>query len=261
MSAPPLYTLHQGDSILLISVPHAGTYLPPELLPRLTASGRAMLDTDWHVDRLYSFAHALGATVLVATHSRTLVDLNRSPQGAPLYPGQAETTICPTETFGGEPLYLEGRPGPAECDERVRLYWQPYHTALKAQLGRILAQHGRAHLLDGHSIRSVIPRLFEGTLPDLNFGTNNGASAEPALIARAMGATAGSGFSQVLDGRFRGGAITRHYGSPAQGVHAVQLELAQSSYMDEAGAPRWDEDRASRLIAALRLLVRELTRA
>ena len=227
-----LFDLVRGQSRLLISVPHAGTYLPPDIAARLNPLGRAVVDTDWHVDRLYDFAAAAGATVLVATHARTVVDLNRSPQGGALYPGQAETTVCPTESFAGAPLY-DAPPTPAEVAARVERYWQPYHDTLAAELDRLRALHGTAHLLDAHSIRSVIHRLFDGTLPGLNYGTNSGRSADPVLVARAMAATAPAGFSQVLDGRFRGGFITRHYGTPGDGVHAVQLELAQTTYMDE----------------------------
>ena len=262
-AAPPLFHLHQGESALVISVPHAGVFMPPEVAPQLTEAGRAMVDTDWHVDRLYDFAPGLGATLLVATHSRNVVDLNRSPSGGKLYPGQAETAICPGETFAGEPLYAEPL-APAEMARRIGEYWQPYHAALQAELDRVRARHGRVHLLDAHSIRGEIPRLFAGALPDLNFGTNSGASAAPGLVARAIGATKSAGFGQVLDGRFRGGHITRQYGRPDMGVHAIQLELAQRCYMDEAAsaptAPMFDAVRAAPLMAVLRSLVVKLLR-
>ena len=251
------FTLHRGPSHLLVSIPHAGTHLPPEVAAQLNATGRQVLDTDWHVDTLYGFAAEAGATVLAATHSRTVADLNRNPEGGLLYPGQAETTVCPTETFAGAPLY-DMPPDAAEIARRIPPYWQPYHDALAAELARIRAGHGQAILLDAHSIRGSIPRLFAGRLPDLNFGTNSGASAHPALAARAMAATAPHGFSQVLDGRFRGGHITRHYGRPEAGTHAIQLELAQHTYMDEDTPLAFDVSRAARLQAALRGLVREL---
>ncbi len=259
-SLSSLFDLTRGPSRLLISVPHAGTQLPPDIAAHLNPLGRAMVDTDWHVDRLYDFAAAAGATMLVATHARTVVDLNRSPGGGPLYPGQAETTVCPTESFAGAPLY-ETPPTQDEVAARVERYWQPYHDALAAELDRLRALHGTVHLLDAHSIRSAIPRLFEGTLPGLNYGTNSGRSADPGLVSRAMAATAGSGFSQVLDGRFRGGFITRHYGAPASGVHAVQLELAQTTYMDEDPPGAFDPARAAALQAALRRLVSVLSDA
>ncbi len=255
---PPLFTLAEGDGRLVISVPHAGTYLPPHLRPRLSPAGQAMADTDWHMDRFFAHAAGLGATVLVATHSRTVVDLNRSPAGGALYPGQAETTVCPTESFAGEPLYAGARPDAAEIGDRVARFWQPYHDAIAAQLARVRALHGAVRLLDGHSIRSKIPRLFEGVLPELNFGTDGGRTASRELIARAQAATAPEGFSQVLDGRFRGGYITRHYGDPAGGVHAIQLEVAQSAYLDEAAPEPFDATRAGRLASAITRLVEAL---
>ena len=255
MIAPPLFTLVEGDGRLVVSVPHAGVFLPPDLQPPLSHVGWARVDTDWHMHELFRFAAGLGATLLMATHSRTVVDLNRSPAGGALYPGQAETTVCPSESFAGEPLYEGAPPGAAEIADRVARYWQPYHDALAAQLARVRALHGAVRLLDGHSIRSRVPRLFDGVLPDLNFGTDGGRTAAPDLIARAQAATAPEGFSQVLDGRFRGGHITRHYGDPAGGVHAIQLEVAQSAYMDEAAPHRWEPARAWRLQSALQRLV------
>ena len=258
---PPLFTLIEGSGRLVISIPHAGTFIPPEIVCQLTPIGRAVADTDWHVDQLYDFAAGMGATVLVAHYARTVVDLNRSPAGGLLYPGQAETGICPTETFDGAPLY-NMPPGAAEIRSRVNSCWQPYHDVLQVQLARVRTQHGSVHLLDAHSIRSVIPRLFEGTLPSLNYGTNGGVSASPGLVSRAMAATADQRFSQVLDGRFRGGFITRNYGDPAAAVHAIQLELAQSAYMDESTRPTvLDRGLAAALIAVLRHLVAELLRA
>ncbi len=258
---PPLLSLHEGPGRLVISVPHAGVFLPDEVASRLTPAGRAVVDTDWHVDQLYAFAVPLGATLLVARYARTVVDLNRSPEGGLLYPGQAETGICPTETFDGARLYRTP-PEASEVSARIDAYWRPYHAVLQGQLARVKAEHGSVRLLDAHSIRSVIPRLFAGTLPSLNYGTNGGVSADAGLVARAMAATDGAGFAQVLDGRFRGGFITRNYGDPGDGVHAIQLELAQSAYMDE-GDPLQplDRTRAARLLATLQHLVRELLRA
>ncbi len=255
-AAPPLFHLTRGQSRLIISVPHAGTFIPDDVAHQLNAEGRALVDTDWHVDRLYDFAPSLGATLLTATHSRTLVDLNRAPEGGPLYPGQAETTVVPTDTFDGASLYDGPPPGPAERARRVALYWQPYHAALQAELDRIHTRHGHAILLDGHSIRPNVPRLFPGTLPDLNYGINSGAACTPGLARRALAATAPHGFSQVLDGRFRGGHITRQYGRPERGVEAIQLEMATSTYMDAPGP--YDPPRAARLVASLHALVREL---
>lgn len=233
------FEFHQGTAPLLLSFPHVGTYVPPCVAERLNDGARHVPDTDWHLPRLYAFAKALGASTLVATHSRYVVDLNRPPDGASLYPGQNVTGLCPVDSFDDTPLYRspELLPDAAEIDQRRAAIWQPYHDQLRAELDRIKAQHGVALLWDAHSIRSVLPRFFEGTLPDLNLGTNLGASCAPGLgeqlLRTAQQATA-DGYTSVLNGRFTGGYITRHYGQPASQVHAVQLEMTQSSYMQEA---------------------------
>ena len=258
---PPSFLIHRGNAKLIISVPHAGTYIPAHINQQLTPIGQKVTDTDWHVDKLYEFAKTLDVTLLVATHSRTVVDLNRAPQNTPLYPGKIETTICPTETFDGEPLYATTPPDAAETVARVKTYWLPYHETLAAELARLKTLHGTARLLDGHSIRQSIPRLFDGKLPDLNFGTNSGAAADPALLQAALAATANSPFTQVRDGRFRGGYITRHYGQPAEGIHAIQLELAQTTYLDEQNPQIFDPSRAATLIATLENLIKTLLHA
>ena len=235
----PALTFHAGRLPLLVSFPHAGTYVPPSVAERLTDEARQVPDTDWHLPQLYAFVQALGASTLVATHSRYVVDLNRAPDGASLYPGQNVTGLCPVDTFDSTPLYRDPalQPDDAEIAQRRAAVWQPYHDQLRAELDRLHAAHGVALLWDAHSIRSVLPRFFEGTLPDLNLGTNKGDSCSHVLAEKllqvAQGAAA-DGFSAVLNGRFTGGYITRHYGQPAQGFHAVQLEMTQSSYMQEA---------------------------
>ena len=234
-SAPPPFRFHQGSAPLLISIPHGGVYLPPLLAERLSAEARAVPDTDWHLERLYAFAKDLGASVLAATHSRYVIDLNRPPDGASLYPGQNVTGLCPVDTFDETPLYpLGDLPGADEIAARRAAVWAPYHAQLRAELERIRAAHGVAVLWDAHSIRSVLPRFFDGRLPDLNIGTADGASAGPALTARLRAVLDGqSSCTHVINGRFKGGYITRHYAEPAHGIEAVQLEMAQCSYMDE----------------------------
>lgn len=255
------YILHRGCSPLVVSVPHAGTVIPGDISARLTPVGRGCVDTDWHVDRLYDFAASLGATVIVATHSRTVVDLNRGVDGAKLYPGQAETGICPGESFAGEALYASGVPDEAERRARIVTYWQPYHDALAGELARVRGVHGFARLLDGHSIATEVPRLFAGRLPDLSFGTNDGRSASEGLVARVLAASEGGGFSVVRDGRFKGGYITRHYGDPGSGVDAIQFEMAWSAYLDEAAPWVFEPARAAALVAVLRRVVGEMVRA
>ena len=232
----PAFRFRAGTRPLLISMPHVGTHVPPELAARFTEEARHVPDTDWHLERLYDFADDIGASVLIATHSRYVIDLNRSPDGASLYPGQSVTGLCPVDTFDDTPLYAAGDlPGDAEIAQRRAAIWEPYHRQLANELARIKAQHGIAALWDAHSIRSVLPRFFEGKLPDLNLGTAQGASCDPALAQtlRDIAAQA-TGFTSVLNGRFTGGYITRRHGQPTQGVHAVQLEMTQCSYMQEA---------------------------
>ena len=232
----PAFTFHRGTRPLLMSMPHIGTHVPASVSARLTPQARELHDTDWHLARLYDFAVGMGASVLQATHSRYVIDLNRPPDGASLYPGQNVTGLCPTDTFDSAPLYADGTgPSVAEVAERREAIWQPYHAQLASELARLRATHGVAMLWDAHSIRSVVPRFFEGRLPDLNLGTADGASCAPSLADQLLAiAQATPGYTAVLNGRFKGGHITRHYGNPAHNVHAVQLELAQCTYMQEA---------------------------
>ncbi len=251
-----VFSLHRGRAPLLVSLPHDGTELPADIAATLTESARRVPDTDWHVARLYDFARELDASILVPRHSRYVVDLNRPPDDVSLYPGQNTTGLCPAVQFSGEPVYLDGRePDSAAIADRVARYWQPYHAALGAELERLRDEHGRAVLWEGHSIRSIVPFLFEGRLPDFNLGTANGASCTPALqqrLASVLEAQADYGF--VINGRFKGGYITRHYGQPARGIEAIQLELAQVNYMDEA-TTRFDAERAVPVQALIRRLL------
>jgi len=232
----PPFRFRQGTRPLLISMPHVGTHVPPALAARLTDEARQVPDTDWHLERLYDFADALGASVLVATHSRYVIDLNRPPDGASLYPGQSVTGLCPVDTFDDTPLYANGDvPDDDEIAARRDAIWHPYHAKLADELARLKAQHGIAMLWDAHSIRSELPRCFEGKLPDLNLGTGKGTSCDPVLAETVLGiARQAEGYTSVLNGRFTGGYITRQHGQPAQGQHAMQLEMTQSSYMQEA---------------------------
>jgi N-formylglutamate deformylase len=245
---------HAGDSPLIVSLPHVGTGIPADVAVAMTEAAHAVVDTDWHVDRLYGFARELGASWVQPTLSRYVVDLNRPPDDAALYPGQVSTGLCPAATFDGEPLYRGAPPDAAEIARRRDTYWSPYHARLQALLEAAVARHGHAVLLDAHSIRSQVPRLFEGRLPDINVGTNDGRSAAPALADAVMAAAGGGAFTSVLNGRFKGGHITRHYGHRDGPVHAVQIELAQSAYLDES-RPVWDSARAGALMKVLRDVV------
>ena len=251
-----IYSLHRGSAPLLVSLPHDGTGIPPAIAARMTPDALRLPDTDWHVGRLYEFARELGASIIAPRHSRYVVDLNRPPDGAALYPGQSETGLAPTITFAGTAVYLPGQePDADEIAQRVAAYWRPYHDALQAELARLSGAHGRAVLWEGHSIRSEVPMFFAGTLPDLNLGTANGTSCSPDLQQRLGGVLATQDrYSHVANGRFKGGYITRQYGQAAQGIDAVQMEIAQRAYMDEDSF-EWDEAKAAPLQSLLRRLL------
>jgi N-formylglutamate deformylase len=251
-----VFRLRNGTTPLLVSMPHVGTFLPEAIAARLTPIARTVPDTDWHLDRLYDFLDDMGASVLVATHSRYVVDLNRPEDDASLYPGQDTTGLIPVDTFAREPLYAGAPPDAAERADRVARYWRPYHDALQATLAELRARHGVVLLWDAHSIRSEVPRFFSGKLPDLNLGTAGGASCN-ARIEHAIAkiAAAAAGYTHVMNGRFRGGYITRRYGRPLDGVHAVQLELSEATYMDEDPPFAFREDLAARVRPVLRGLI------
>ena len=256
-----VFTLHRGSTPLLVSVPHAGTRIPEDVSDRFVDRARDVEDTDWHLDRLYGFAREIGAGLIVPTYSRYLIDLNRPPDNAPMYAGANNTELCPTRFFTGEPLYREDHaPDAAEIARRRDRYWRPYHAALAAELDRLRTDHGHAIVFDGHSIRSELPWLFEGRLPDLNLGTANGASCAASLRTALADILANEpAFTHVVDGRFKGGYITRHYGRPRERQHAVQLEMCFSCYMDECAPFKYDDSRTQRLLPVLARLVRAMT--
>jgi N-formylglutamate deformylase len=238
MATPSWLTVARGDEPLIVSIPHAGTDIPAGLERRLVSPWLARKDADWWVDRLYDFAGSLGATVIRTLMSRTVIDVNRDPSGVSLYPGQTTTELCPVMTFDGEAIYRAGEaPDPQEIAERRATYFDPYHTAVSAEIRRLRARHHTVVVYDGHSIRSVVPRLFDGALPHFNIGTNDHRAADSDL-ARAVESVCDSveGFSRITNGRFKGGYITRSQGRPAEGVHAIQMELATRSYMREPAA-------------------------
>jgi formiminoglutamase len=248
----------RGDAPLIVSIPHAGDQLCG-LEDRLVSPWRARKDADWWLPQLYDFAADLGATVITTKISRTVIDMNRDPSGASLYPGQSTTALCPLDTFDGEPLYRDGHaPDADEIDQRLKAYHAPYHAALRNEMTRLRMRHHRVTLYDAHSIRSRIPRLFEGELAQFNIGTHSGQSCGAALTRTIETICDRSGLSRVTNGRFKGGWITRHYGQPSSGAHALQMELACRGYMDEPDPPTpgaWPTpycaDRAAPLVTTL----------
>ena len=251
------FSLHQGSAPLLVSIPHMGTDIPQDLRADYVARALEVEDADWHLDRLYAFAGELGASVLQPTVSRYVVDLNRPPDDTPMYPGASNTELCPSRFFTGDPLYRDGFAlSPLEKARRRATWWAPYHQALHDEIARIREKHGFVLLWDAHSIRAEIPWLFEGRLPDLNIGTADGQSAH-ASITQAVAAAAARHpeVTHVVNGRFKGGYITRHYGRPDQRVHAVQLEMCQCLYMREAPPWNYEPEAASRVQPVLREMV------
>lgn len=228
--------VERGDAPLVIAVPHAGTDIPAEIEAQFVSPWLARKDADWWIDRLYGFALEMGVTMVRTRISRSVIDVNRDPSGTSLYPGQATTELCPTTTFAGEPLYRGATPDVAEIARRRERYFDSYHAALTAELDRLRNRHGKVVLYDAHSIVSHSSRLFEGELPQYNIGTNRGATCDPALELAVLNAARATGRNHVLNGRFLGGWTTRHYGRPAEGYHAVQMELAMRGYLTEPEA-------------------------
>lgn len=255
--------LTAGTIPLLVSFPHAGTEIPASIARRMTDAALLRADTDWHLPQLYDFARALGASTLVPRYSRYVIDLNRPPEDTNLYPGQDTTGLVPIDTFRKEPIYRDRTlPDDVDIDERRREYWQPYHEALRGELERLQSAHGVAVLWDAHSISSVLPRFFDGRLPDLNLGTAEGRSCAPQVQAAAEAVLQSqSGFSHVSNGRFKGGYITRHYGDPARRVHALQMEMCHATYMDEAPPFGYREDLAARVQPLLQRMLQAVVEA
>ncbi len=255
----PLFNFVEGAGPLVIAAPHVGTHISADIAADLNETGLRIRETDFYVHRLYDFARDLGASALSATYSRYVIDLNRAPDGANLYPGQFETQLCPTSDFDKTPIYRHAGPDAAEVARRRETYWQPYHAKLRAALDAALARHGHALLIDAHSIRPVIPSLFAGRLPDLNFGLNDGRSAAPvfASVINNWGVSQDR-YTYVIDGRFKGGYTTRHYGRPEQNIHAIQIEIVQDTYLNMAAPHLYDDAIAAPLSHRLRPLVESL---
>ncbi|MFJ4293958.1 N-formylglutamate deformylase [Cupriavidus sp. NPDC089707] len=251
------YKFRKGTAPILISIPHLGREIPPEIQAEMNPHAAEVSDTDWHLDRIYAFAESIGASVLCARYSRYVVDLNRPASGESLYPGQTTTGLFPTETFRGEPLYRKEKgPDAATAVERLETYWRPYHAKIESELARLKAEFGAVLLWEGHSIASELPRLFDGKLPDLNLGTDSGKSCAPHILQAVTATLSDQPFSWVANGRFKGGYITRHYGNPGQGIHAIQLEMCQSTYMNELAPFEYRDDLAEGVKPVVERMVR-----
>ena len=255
-----VFALHPGSVPLLVSLPHVGIDIPEEMRKNFMPRALATEDTDWHLDKLYDFVREMGASLIVPKFSRYVIDLNRPPENMPMYPGTNNTELCPTRFFTGDGLYRQGlAPDKAEISRRLASFWRPYHDALRAELQRLKSIHGYVILFDGHSIKSELPWLFEGRLPDLNLGTVNGQSCAVSLrAALANVLRSQSQYSEVVDARFKGGYITRHYGRPEDRVHAVQLEICWRCYMLESAPFLYDETLAVLVDPILKALIQTL---
>jgi len=253
----PVFDFIEGKTPLLISMPHCGTALPAEFAVGMTTTAQQVADTDWHLQRLYDFASGLGASIIQPHTSRYVIDLNRPPDNAELYPGANGTELCPTSSFAEQPLYSDGAgPDSAEVARRLATFWHPYHQKLQSELARLKSVHGIAILFEAHSIRSVVPRLFDGRLPDVNIGTAGGRSCAPAMLAAVETLLAGQKvYTYVINQRFEGGYITRAYGDPQANVHSLQLELSQRTYMQEQPPFHYRPDLAAQVQPLLRQLV------
>jgi len=250
-----------GEAPLLVTFPHTGVDIPVEIERDFVSLWHARRDADWWIDRLYAFAHQMGATTVRTRISRSVIDVNRDPSGASLYPGQATTELCPTTDFDGSSLYLNDPPDAGEIDRRRRTWFDPYHAAITAELQRLRAKYSRVVLYDAHSIRSWIPRLFDGQLPQFNVGTNRATSCDPALEQGIAALCTASGHSTVVNGRFTGGWTTRHYGKPGEGIHAIQMELAIRGYAADVAVPdpgNWPPSYEPEFAAPMQAILREI---
>lgn len=255
----PPYLFTAGSSPVLVSIPHNGSLIPEPIAKRMTAAGQSSRDTDWFLDRLYDFPESSAASKLVAQYSRYVIDLNRPRDNTSLYPGQATTGLIPKQCFDGAAIYDQQEVAAIEMSERIESVWEPYHQKLTAELDRIRAEHQFAILIEAHSIKSVVPRLFDGVLPDFNFGTNRGESCSPSLLASIVDVLKRqTDYTYVDNGRFIGGYITRHFGDPAHNIHAVQIELSQATYMDE-GDLTWSIEKAAQVQPVFQQILQAIT--
>jgi N-formylglutamate deformylase len=256
------YRFIKGNTPLLVSMPHVGVYIPDYIKDKMTSSGLEISDTDWHLEALYDFLTGFGVNILIATHSRYVIDLNRDLKDMALYPGEDVTGLVSTTTFEKMPIYKDGYDlSDIELDERKN-YWRPYHIRLRDELDRLKGEFGKAILWDAHSIKSEVPRFFKGKLPDFNFGTNSGNSETVGLADQMVSIVKEFGtYNVVSNGRFKGGYITRHYGAPHNDIHSIQLELSQKTYMEETVPFKFNDTKAKKVRPLLKKLITALLKA
>jgi len=236
-------------------MPHNGVEIPEAISKNMTKVATNVVDTDWFMDKLYSFAVDKGCGIINPNFSRYVIDLNRDPDEKELYPGADNTNLCPTSQFDYSSIYFEdGKPSKSEIAHRVDAYWSPYHQCITQELNRLRKKFGMAFLFDAHSIASNVPRFFDGKLTDFNFGTNAEKSCSNYVLSDIQEKVNLEPFSSVYNGRFKGGYITRHYGDPENNIHTLQLELSQSTYLNET-SKLWDDAKAAKVVPKLNNLI------
>ena len=250
--------IKQGTGPIVLAMPHSGTYLPTEIYDKLNDNGKELADTDWHLMELYDGLQP-NAAIVKANFHRYVIDANRCPDGVSLYPGANTTTLCPLIDFVNKPIWQEGLvPTESDIEPRIKLFHTPYHKALHEALQTARSNHGYAIIYDCHSIRSNIPFLFDGALPNLNIGTNDSKSCDSKIEQIAENICKKSSFSTVTNGRFKGGWTTRHYGKPETDIHAIQMEITQSSYMQEHAPWEYSNEKANILRQTLANILSEI---
>lgn len=244
---------------IIISSPHSGTFFPKEVASQLRPEHVANPDdTDWFIHQLYDFAPSIGIKMICANYSRWVIDLNRDPESAPLYnDGRVITGLVPSTNFNGDPLYISEVPDQNEINRRLEAYYLPYHRKVEELILETKAQFGKALLFDAHSIRKVVPGIRKEAFPDLILGDNDGKSASEEVINAAYTALGTSGKDLQHNHPFKGGYITRSFGKPSKNMHALQLEMAKTNYMDDSETV-YDNDRAGQTRETLKHVFEQL---
>ncbi len=246
---------------ILVSVPHAGILFPKEVLEKMDPEKAAFPeDTDWFVDQLYGFCSEMGITMIVANYSRCVVDLNRDPNNIPLYKdGRVITDVVSVTDFNGAPIYKdEYKPNETEIQNRLDHYFFPYHHKIEEILADLKKEFGVALLFDAHSIKKNVPGIQKDDFPQVILGDNDETSAHPELIQTAVESLSGKSFNFSHNFPFKGGFITRSFGKPEQNIHALQLEMTKTNYMNDSET-EYDLERAEKIQQILKITLQNLT--